>query len=109
MKVEDAILLLASAGNREMKVKDAVEIIEMVTSTIKEVLKNAESMGLIKRNEMSIVISEDFADFPKPKIKKLDCDSACKRCGIKIKNCFYIDLDDRRLGPFGSECVNKIL
>jgi hypothetical protein len=32
MKVEDAILLLASAGNREMKVKDAVEIIEMVTS-----------------------------------------------------------------------------
>ena len=111
MKVEDAIHLLAASGNRVMKVKDAVEIIEMVTKhpdAIKEVLKTAEVMGLIKRDEMRIFISGDVEDFPKPKIKKVDCESSCRRCGIKLKNCFYIELDDRRLGPYGSECVSKI-
>jgi hypothetical protein len=112
MMVEDAILLLAAAGNRTMKVKEAVEIIEMVTRdprAIKEILMTGESRGLIKRDEMKIVISGDAAFFPKPKINKVDCESSCRRCGIKIKNCFYIELDNRRLGPYGSECVGRIL
>jgi predicted methyltransferase len=112
MKIEDALLLLAASACRTMSVREAVEIIELVTrnpAAIKEILKTAEEQGIIERDDKTITISEGAAAFPKPKITRADCDSSCRRCGVRIKNCHYIEFDDHRLGPYGSECVNKIL
>jgi hypothetical protein len=112
MKSDDALLLLAASARRSISVRDAVAIIELVTKnpeTIKEVLKTAEERGIISRDGKKITISEGSASFPKPRITRVDCESACRRCGVKIKNCHYIEFEDHRLGPYGSECVNKIL
>lgn len=111
MKKEDALLLLLSTGKKEMSIRDAVSIIEMVTKdplVIREVLESAEEEGLIKRHEKTVYISSS-APQKKLSIRRVDCDSACKRCGVKIKNCYYIDAGSRELGPYGSECVNRIL
>ncbi len=112
MKIEDALLLLAASTRKTVSVRHAVEIIELVTKNpekIKEILKTAEEMEIIKREEKTIIIAEGAAAFPKPKITRVDCESACRRCGVKIKNCHYIEFEDHRLGPYGSECVNRIL
>jgi hypothetical protein len=112
MKIYDALLLLAGSAHKTMSVRDAVAIIELVTKnpeTIKEVLKTAEERAIISRDEKNITISEGAVGFPKPKITRVDCESACNRCGMRIKNCYYVDFDDHRLGPYGSECVNRIL
>jgi hypothetical protein len=112
MKSEEALLLLATSARKTISVRDAVAIIELVTKnpgTIKEVLKTAEEIGIITREEKVITISEGAAGFPKPKITRVDCESACRRCGVKIKNCYYIEFDDHKIGPYGSECVNRIL
>ena len=112
MKIEDALLLLAASKKPILAVKDAVEIIELVTHSpeaVKEVLARAEEIGLIKREGSTVYISEGASGFRKPRIRKVDCDSTCRRCGVRIKNCFYIELEDRVLGPYGSECVQRIL
>jgi len=111
-KTEDALHLLAASARRTMSVREAVEIIELVTrnpASMKEILKAAEEQGIIERDDKTITISEGAAAFPKPKITRADCESSCRRCGVRIKNCYYIEFDDHRLGPYGSECVNKIL
>jgi hypothetical protein len=112
MKTLDALLLLAASSRRTMSVRDAVEIIELVTKnpeTVKAILETAEEQGIIRRVETTVTILDGSAAFPKPKITRVDCESACRRCGAKIKNCHYIEFEDHRLGPYGSECVNKIL
>ncbi len=112
MKTVDALLLLAASVRRTMSVRDAVEIIELVTrnpETIKAVLEAAEEQGIIRRVERTVTILDGAAAFPKPKITRVDCESSCRRCGVRIKNCHYIVFEDHRLGPYGSECVNKIL
>ncbi|MFQ5800198.1 MAG: DUF5830 family protein [Candidatus Hydrothermarchaeales archaeon] len=112
MKVEEALLLLSSSKRKEMTLKEAVEIIEMVTrdpEVIKHILSEAEERGLIRREGKMVYIAEGVSSLHKPRVKRFDCDSSCRRCGIRIKNCFYILIDDRKLGPYGSVCVNKVL
>jgi murein endopeptidase len=112
MELEDGILLLLNSKKQVMTVREAVEIIEMVSKDskyIKNVLKTAEERGLLTRSGVNLTISEGVSRFPNPRIKRFDCDSSCKRCGLRIKNCFYVQIDDREFGPYGSGCVNRIL
>jgi len=114
-KVNQALALLMSVKSNELTVKEAVEIIELVTNipeSVREILRIAEAKGLIKRDGGRIIIKssppiEDFS-FPKPKIKKTRCRDNCKRCGRHIGNCHYILLDDTIIGPLGSECIKKL-
>ncbi|RMF91488.1 MAG: hypothetical protein D6733_01050, partial [Methanobacteriota archaeon] len=110
--IEEGVLLLTGAKKREMTVREAVEIIELVSrnpETIKGVLAAAEERGLIKREGKKVYISEGAGERSRPKIRRVDCDSTCRRCGVRIKNCFYIQIEDYQLGPYGSECVQKML
>lgn len=111
-KIARALQLLRLA-ERELSVKEAVAIIELVTSnqdTIREVLKTAEKDGVIKREKNKIILVEKPAaqEFDYPAIKKVPCDDACKRCGRRISVCNYIILQDAEIGPLGSECVKKL-
>jgi hypothetical protein len=112
MKVEDALYLLGVSEKKILSMKEAVEIIELITrnpETIKDVLITAEERGIIKKEGKTVYISTESSNFPKPRIKRVDCESACRRCNVKIKNCYYVVTDDKELGPYGSECINRIL
>lgn len=108
-KVEQALQLLGMLRGKEITVKEAIEVIELVTSVpelVKETLRRAEERGLIKREKNRIIIS-DAIEF-NAKIRKVKCESNCRRCGRKITNCYFIVLDSE-LGPFGSECIKKLI
>jgi hypothetical protein len=112
MKVDTALHLLLSSGKKSLTIKEAVELIELVTKDpelIREVLKKGVEQGSLERKETNVAISTGDTVFTKPRIRRFDCDSSCRRCGVKIKNCHYIIIEDEELGPFGSECVRKVL
>jgi len=111
MKIEDALLLLTAVSEKELSVKEAIEVIELVTKNpemIKKVLLTAEERGLIQRDGKRLFLMEGSTGFPAPRVRRVDCESSCRRCNIRIKNCYYIMIEDRELGPYGSECVQKI-
>ena len=111
-KVEQALQLLSMLRDKEITIKEAVAIIELVTSVpglIKETLRRAEERGLIKREKSRLILNFSAANFEfDSKIKRVKCDSACKRCGRKITCCYFILLQDSEIGPFGSGCVRKL-
>ncbi len=114
-KVKQALMLLMSVNSSELTVKEAVEVIELVTNepeSIRETLKIAEQKGLITREGGRIIFKTHHPivdlTWPKPKIKKTQCRDNCKRCGRRIGNCNYILLDDTIIGPLGSECIKKL-
>ncbi|MEE9474708.1 MAG: DUF5830 family protein [Candidatus Hydrothermarchaeaceae archaeon] len=108
MKVERAIGLLAAVKEKEISVKEAVELIELITRVqVKEVLKAAEERGVITRNKKRVLISDDL-EFEVPKIKNVKCESNCMRCGRAITSCYFISFFDDEIGPFGGGCIRKL-
>lgn len=108
MRVERALGLLAAVKEKEISVKEAVELIELITKAhVKEVLKTAEERGVITRDKKRVVISEGF-EFEAPKIKKASCESNCMRCGRVITSCYFICFFDDEIGPFGGGCIRKL-
>lgn len=108
MDVERALGLLAAVNKKEITVKEAVELIELVTRAhVKDVLKAAEERGIITRRKRYITISEGIG-IEVPKIKKASCEASCSRCGRPITSCYYISFFDEEIGPFGSACIRKL-
>ncbi len=108
MRVERALGLLAAVTEKEISMKEAVELIELITRTrVKEVLKAAEERGVITRDKKRVFIS-DGLDFEVPKIKKAECDAACTRCGRAITSCYFVSFFDEDIGPFGGGCIRKL-
>lgn len=113
-KVEQAIRLLISASAKEMSLKDAVGLIELVTNVpelIRETLKIAEDKGLLEKKSNRFIIKRDAISdltWPRPKVKRVLCVDNCKKCGRRIGVCNYIVMEDTTYGPFGSECLRKL-
>lgn len=116
-RIVAALRLLQRVKTKELSTKEAVQIIELVTSVpelIKEVLRRAEGEGLIKKEGGRIhlkAVPENFdLDWHLPRIKRTRCQDNCKRCGRRITHCHFIILEDLNLelGPLGSECVRKL-
>ncbi|MEE8401650.1 MAG: DUF5830 family protein [Candidatus Hydrothermarchaeaceae archaeon] len=108
MNVERALLLLAAVTEKEISVREAVELIELVTKAhVKEVLKAAEERGVITRNKKRIIISHD-PELETPRIKKAQCEATCTRCGKAITACYFICFFDDEIGPFGGGCIKKL-
>jgi hypothetical protein len=108
MNIERALGLLGAAKEKEISVKEAVELIELVTRVhVKDVLKEAEERGVIKREGKRISVSDDI-DFEVPKIKKAECEASCMRCGKAITSCYFISFFDDEIGPFGGGCIRKL-
>ena len=112
-KVMKCILLLSILSNKEISVKEAISLLELITKSpeiIKKSLKIAEKKGLIKREKGKLILKfeKKRENFHKPKITRQKCSSNCKRCGRRITNCFFLEFHGFSLGPFGSECVRKL-
>ncbi len=109
MDVERALGLLLAVKEKEITVREAVELIELVTRVhVKEVLKVAEERGVIKRSGKQITVINDGIEFETPKIKKAACEATCARCGKAITLCYFICFFDDEIGPFGSGCIRKL-
>lgn len=112
-KIARALQLLRMRGEREIPVKEAVEIISLVTSVpelVLAVLKEGESRGLIERekNKLRLKFSDENFNFERPKVKVSECDANCIKCGKRITSCHFIIFEDDKLGPFGSTCIRKM-
>jgi hypothetical protein len=108
MRIERALGLLGAVKEKEISVKEAVELIELVTKVhVKDVLREAEERGVITRDKKRIVVSDDL-DFEVPKIKKAACEASCMRCGKAITSCYFISFYDDEIGPFGGGCIKKL-
>jgi hypothetical protein len=111
-KIEKGLKLLSALKVRELSVKEATEILEIVTKVpeiIREILKEGEEKGLIRREtgRVYLMSSDEGLGF-ESKIKKYECVSHCSRCGRRITSCYYLSIGDEELGPFGSDCVKKL-
>jgi len=110
--VKLAIALLKNTKRKDLSVKEAVEIIELVSKKpefVKSVLKKAEGEGLIKREKFTVYVTSRASSDEKLKIKKAQCIADCRRCGKSITSCYYLSIFGKELGPYGSGCIRMFL
>lgn len=111
-KVKKGLKLLSAVKGRDLSIKEATELLEMVTMVpeiIREILMEGEKKGLIRRERGRVYLMSSGEDMGfESKIKKYECVSHCSRCGRRITSCYYLLVDDEELGPFGSDCVKKL-
>ncbi len=108
-KIKAGVELLSMLKQKEYSISEILDIIELVTKVPeikKEILREAEKKGVIKRIEKYITIVYD--ENKHLKIKRKRCSANCIRCGREIKNCYFVLLESLELGPFGSECIKKV-
>ena len=112
-KVEQALMLLASVGAESISVKEAVEIVQLVTTVpelVKKAITIAEERGLVKREGGRLIIRERVLGLgtQSMEVKHLACDAQCIRCKRRISTCYYLLVAESELGPLGSECVKRL-
>ncbi|WP_456475137.1 DUF5830 family protein [Candidatus Pyrohabitans sp.] len=112
-KVEQALMLLTSVGAESISVKEAVEIVQLVTTVpelVRRAITTAEKRGLVKREGGRLIIRERVLGQGKryPEVKRLECDAQCIRCGRRISTCYYLLAAESELGPLGSECIKRL-
>ncbi len=112
-RIENALRLLVGVDADSMSVKEAVEVIEVVTRApelIRKILEKAEAKGILKKNQRGGYTKSkplDLLPF-RPSAIRRKCDDNCARCGRRITNCYFIVLGDGELGPLGSECIKRL-
>lgn len=105
-----ALAILKNIKARELKLRDAVAIIELISKSSefsKNILKKAEEEKIIERRKNYIRIISAPEKEERIKIRKRSCTAICKRCGKEIKNCYYLYFPsfEIELGPYGSKCI----
>lgn len=108
-KVEQALALLESVEARSLSVREAVEIIELVTSVpelVRRVLREAEDRGIVKREGGRLVVRQGTPR--RVRLASRRCEARCLRCGRRIGRCFFLGFAGSELGPFGSECIKRL-
>ncbi len=110
-KVEQALMLLASVDAESISVKEAVEIVEVVTTVpelVKRAIARAEELGILRREGSRLVIRESARGGKSVRVRRRECEAHCSRCGRRISNCFFILIAGSEFGPFGSECIKRL-
>jgi hypothetical protein len=112
-KVEQALMLLASVDAESISVKEAVEVIEIVTTVpelVRKTIAIAEEMGIVKREGGRLVIKERIIGTKGHgvHVKRRECNAQCMRCGRRISTCFFLIVAESEFGPFGSECIKRL-
>ncbi len=112
-KVEQALMLLASVSAESISVKEAVELIEVVTTVpelVRKTINMAEEKGIVRREGDRLVIREKTtgAEGWVVQVRHRKCHAQCMRCGRRISACFFINIGSDEFGPFGSECIKRL-
>jgi len=109
-KVEQALALLESVEAEHLSVREAVELIELVTAVpelVRRVLREAEERGILRREEGGRLVVKPGTP-RRVRLTQRECRAQCLRCGRRITRCFFLCFAGSELGPFGSECIRKL-
>ncbi|WP_188788420.1 DUF5830 family protein [Halobellus salinus] len=105
--------LLAHLERESLPLPEAVDRIETITTTpalTREILDTAELRGVIDREAGRIRTrrGNTFVRFEEQVVRR-EGDYECRRCGAGLGTGHFVRFDAGELGPFGPECVRKVL
>ena len=111
-KLELGVELLAHLEHEELALPDAVDRIEMVTtspSLTREILDAAEKRGVIEREGARLRVQRGgtYVNYDSQVVQR-GGEFECRRCGTGITTGHFVKLDAGELGPFGSSCIRKV-
>lgn len=110
--VEVGVTLLAHVEDEELSLAAAMDRIETVTTDpalVREILDTAEMRGIIEREDGLIrPTSGTYVRFQRDVVRK-EGEFTCRRCGASISTGHFIRFEAGQHGPFGPECVRKVL
>ncbi|MFB6162098.1 MAG: DUF5830 family protein [Halococcoides sp.] len=110
--VELGVDLLANCEDGRLSLSTAVDRLEAVTTDpalTREILDTAAMRGVIEReNGVVRIRSGSFVSLQRQVVRR-DGEYACRRCGADLSMGHFVELESGELGPFGPECVRKIL
>ena len=112
-KRELGVELLANIEHEEVSLSAAIDRLETVTtspSLTREILDAAEKRGVIDREESRLRVRRggSFVRFESDVVVR-DGEYECRRCGTGLSTGHFIQFDAGELGPFGSECVKRVV
>ena len=105
--------LLAHLERESLSLSEAVDRIETVTTNpalTRKILDTAELRGVIDREEGRIRTRRGgtFVRFEEQVVRR-DGEYECRRCGAGLGTGHFVRFEAGELGPFGPECVRKVL
>ncbi|ESS08765.1 MAG: hypothetical protein A07HN63_01676 [uncultured archaeon A07HN63] len=112
-KIELGIELLATIEHDDLPLSAAIDRLETVTtspSLTREILDTAEKRGVIDREGSRLRVRRGgaFVRFESDVVAR-DGEFECRRCGAGLSTGHFIQFDAGELGPFGSECIKKVV
>ncbi|TQQ81351.1 MarR family transcriptional regulator [Halonotius terrestris] len=112
-KRELALDLIEHLEADDLPLAAVIDRIETVTTSpalTREILDTADKRGLIDREEGRVRVRRGgaFVRFESQVVVR-DGDFECRRCGAGLSTGHFIEFDAGELGPFGSECIKKVV
>jgi hypothetical protein len=112
-KIELGIELLATIEHEDLPLSAAIDRLETVTtspSLTREILDTAEKRSVIDREGSRLRVRRGgaFVRFESDVVAR-DGEFECRRCGAGLSTGHFIQFDAGELGPFGSECIKKVV
>lgn len=112
-RIELGVELLAHLEHGELSVKEAMDRIEIVTTSPqrqREILDEAARRGVVEREGGTVqpVVDGTYVSFESDVVVK-EGEFSCERCGAGITEGHFVRFDADEMGPFGSTCIRKVL
>lgn len=111
--LDRGVAVIEALVHLEVELPDLVDALDAVVegdAEIRQVLKYAESEGLIERDGKHIRQGRaaPAGERRSPRVITRDGEFACRRCGQSIGTGHFLVVNDREIGPYGSTCVARI-
>lgn len=112
-RVELGLELLAHLEHDELSVKEAMDRVELVTTSPqlqRDILNEAVRRGIVEREAGTVrpVASGTYVRFESDVVVR-EGEFSCERCGAGISTGHFVRFDADEMGPFGSTCIRKVL
>lgn len=111
-RVELGVALLAHCEDPELDVAEAVDRLEAITTdpaVTRAILDTAETRGVIDRDGAVLAVQTDAYVSRESQVERREGEYECRRCGASLSTGHFVQLETGELGPFGPECVRKII
>lgn len=120
-RVALGVELIAHIESDEMELPEIMErigTVSTVASTQRRILNAAEERGLLERNrdekatereKQQTVALRGQNRVRKRDVERREGEYNCQRCGASLTTGHFITLNEHEHGPFGPECVRKVL